>query len=44
MEKARDLRVAVVGAGLMGTVHARLLSTRVRGATVTVVSDPGPGR
>ena len=34
-----DLRVAVLGAGMMGAFHAKALSSRVRGARVTVVSD-----
>jgi myo-inositol 2-dehydrogenase/D-chiro-inositol 1-dehydrogenase len=35
----RDLRVAVLGAGMMGAFHARALSSRVRGARVSVVND-----
>ena len=34
-----DLRVAVLGAGMMGAFHAKALSSRVRGARVSVVSD-----
>jgi myo-inositol 2-dehydrogenase/D-chiro-inositol 1-dehydrogenase len=34
-----DLRVAVLGVGLMGAFHAETLSTRVRGARVSVVND-----
>lgn len=34
-----DLRVAVLGVGVMGAFHAEALSTRVRGARVSVVSD-----
>ena len=34
-----DLRVAVLGAGMMGALHARALSSRIRRARVTVVSD-----
>ncbi|HET9780017.1 MAG TPA: Gfo/Idh/MocA family oxidoreductase [Propionibacteriaceae bacterium] len=34
-----DLRVAVLGVGMMGAFHAEALSKRVRGATVTVVND-----
>jgi len=34
-----DLRVAVLGAGMMGAFHARALSSRIRRARVTVVSD-----
>lgn len=36
---AADLRVAVLGVGVMGEHHARTLSSRVRGARVTVVHD-----
>jgi myo-inositol 2-dehydrogenase/D-chiro-inositol 1-dehydrogenase len=34
-----DLRIAVLGVGLMGAFHVNALSTRIRGARVTVVSD-----
>ncbi len=34
-----DLRVAVLGVGLMGAFHVETLSTRVRGARVSVVND-----
>ena len=34
-----ELRIAVLGVGMMGAFHAEALSTRVRGATVSVVSD-----
>jgi myo-inositol 2-dehydrogenase/D-chiro-inositol 1-dehydrogenase len=34
-----DLRVAVLGVGMMGSFHASTLSTAVKGATVTVVND-----
>jgi myo-inositol 2-dehydrogenase / D-chiro-inositol 1-dehydrogenase len=34
-----DLRVAVLGAGMMGAFHAKALSSRIRGAQVSVVSD-----
>jgi myo-inositol 2-dehydrogenase/D-chiro-inositol 1-dehydrogenase len=34
-----DLRVAVLGAGMMGAFHAKALSSRVRGARVSLVSD-----
>jgi myo-inositol 2-dehydrogenase / D-chiro-inositol 1-dehydrogenase len=34
-----DLRVAVLGAGMMGALHARALSSRIHRARVTVVSD-----
>jgi myo-inositol 2-dehydrogenase / D-chiro-inositol 1-dehydrogenase len=44
MRKSDDLRVAVLGVGEMGSLHAKLLSTRVRGASVSVVSDPEQGK
>ncbi len=34
-----DLRIAVLGLGLMGAFHVEALTTRVKGATVTVVND-----
>jgi len=34
-----DLRIAVLGVGMMGAFHVDALSRRVRGARVTVVSD-----
>ena len=34
-----DLRIAVLGVGMMGAFHADALSRRIRGARVTVVSD-----
>jgi myo-inositol 2-dehydrogenase/D-chiro-inositol 1-dehydrogenase len=34
-----DLRIAVLGVGQMGAFHVNALSSRVRGARVTVVSD-----
>ena len=34
-----DLRIAVLGVGMMGAFHADALSSRIRGARVTVVSD-----
>ena len=34
-----DLRVAVLGVGMMGSYHASTLSTAVKGATVTVIND-----
>ena len=33
-------RVGVVGAGLMGTIHARLLASEVPGARLVAVADP----
>ena len=40
----RDLRVAVLGVGLMGAFHVEALSKRVRGARVTVVNDYFPAK
>jgi myo-inositol 2-dehydrogenase/D-chiro-inositol 1-dehydrogenase len=34
-----ELRIAVLGVGMMGAFHVDALSTRVRGARVTVVND-----
>jgi len=34
-----DLKIAVLGVGIMGSFHVDALSKRVRGATVTVVND-----
>jgi myo-inositol 2-dehydrogenase/D-chiro-inositol 1-dehydrogenase len=34
-----DLRVAVLGVGMMGAFHAEALTTRIRGSVVSVVSD-----
>ena len=34
-----DLRIAVLGVGQMGAFHADALSTRIRGARISVVSD-----
>ncbi|WP_375423851.1 Gfo/Idh/MocA family protein [uncultured Friedmanniella sp.] len=34
-----ELRIAVLGVGMMGAFHAEALSSRIRGARVTVVSD-----
>ncbi|MGD0810235.1 MAG: Gfo/Idh/MocA family oxidoreductase [Acidimicrobiales bacterium] len=44
MRKPDELRVAVLGAGDMGSLHAKLLSTKIRGAAVSVVSDPEHGK
>ncbi|WP_111768453.1 Gfo/Idh/MocA family protein [Nakamurella deserti] len=38
-----DLRVAVLGVGMMGSFHASTLSTAVKGATVTVINDFSAG-
>jgi myo-inositol 2-dehydrogenase / D-chiro-inositol 1-dehydrogenase len=34
-----DLRIAVLGVGMMGAFHVDALSKRVRGARVTVIND-----
>ena len=34
-----DLRVAILGLGLMGSFHTELLTSRIRGVQVTVVND-----
>jgi myo-inositol 2-dehydrogenase/D-chiro-inositol 1-dehydrogenase len=34
-----DLRIAVLGLGMMGAFHVDLLSSSIKGATVTVVND-----
>ena len=34
-----ELRIAVLGVGMMGAFHVEALSKRIRGATVTVVND-----
>ena len=34
-----DLKIAVLGVGMMGAFHVDALSKRVRGARVTVVND-----
>ena len=34
-----DLRIAVLGVGLMGASHVEALSRRVRGAQVSVIND-----
>ncbi|TQS45978.1 Gfo/Idh/MocA family protein [Cryptosporangium phraense] len=39
-----DLRVAVVGVGIMGAYHATALAFRTAGARVTVVADPSAER
>jgi myo-inositol 2-dehydrogenase / D-chiro-inositol 1-dehydrogenase len=36
---SNDLKIAVLGVGMMGAFHVDALSTRVRGAKVTVVND-----
>ncbi len=39
MPQARDLRVAVLGVGMMGAYHASSLTTRTKGARISVVND-----
>lgn len=39
-----DLRVGVVGAGLMGADHIARIQNRINGATVTAVVEPDEGR
>ena len=38
------VRVGVIGAGLMGSTHVRLLGAFVSGAEVAAVSDALPGQ
>jgi myo-inositol 2-dehydrogenase/D-chiro-inositol 1-dehydrogenase len=38
-----DVRIGLVGAGRIGSSHARLLSERVPGARLVMVADPRPG-
>jgi myo-inositol 2-dehydrogenase/D-chiro-inositol 1-dehydrogenase len=38
------IKVGLIGAGTMGTDHARILSTAVSGAELVAVSDPDVGR
>jgi myo-inositol 2-dehydrogenase/D-chiro-inositol 1-dehydrogenase len=40
----KEIRVAVVGAGLMGADHIRRISTRTTGAVVAAVVEPDAGR
>jgi myo-inositol 2-dehydrogenase/D-chiro-inositol 1-dehydrogenase len=40
----QDLRVAVLGVGLMGAFHVDALSQRIRGVTVTVINDYLPAK
>ena len=39
-----DLRVAVLGVGMMGAFHADALATRIKGAQVVVVNDFAPDK
>jgi threonine dehydrogenase-like Zn-dependent dehydrogenase len=36
---SEDLRIVVLGAGMMGAFHVDALSKRIRGAQVTVIND-----
>ena len=40
----RDLRVAVVGAGMMGGDHVARIAQRISGATVAAIVEPDPDR
>ncbi|WP_330256660.1 Gfo/Idh/MocA family oxidoreductase [Nocardia sp. NBC_00565] len=42
--KNAELRVAVIGVGLMGADHVARLTDRISGAQVTVISDYSPAR
>ena len=39
-----DLRIAVLGLGMMGAFHVDLLTSSIKGATVTVVNDFVPAK
>ena len=41
--RVEPVRIGLVGAGRIGTSHARLLATRVPHARLVVVADPRPG-
>ena len=38
------IKVGVIGAGIMGADHARILATSVAGAELVAISDPDAGR
>lgn len=40
----QDLRVAVVGAGMMGADHVKRITHRIAGARVSAIVEPDPGR
>jgi myo-inositol 2-dehydrogenase/D-chiro-inositol 1-dehydrogenase len=44
MQNQQDLRVAVVGAGMMGADHVRRIENRIVGATVVAIVDPDSAR
>jgi myo-inositol 2-dehydrogenase/D-chiro-inositol 1-dehydrogenase len=44
MSRGENLRVGVIGCGMIGTDHVRTLTTAVSGAEVVVVSDADPQR
>ena len=37
------VRIGLIGAGRIGTSHARILARRVPGARLVAVADPRPG-
>jgi len=39
-----SIRIAVIGAGIMGQDHARIIAREVPGATLQLICDPSPGR
>ncbi len=39
-----DVRIGLIGAGRIGTSHARLVAERVPGARLVAVADPRPGQ
>ena len=41
---SKELRIAVLGVGMMGAFHVEALSKRVRGARVTVINDYFPAK
>lgn len=41
---SQDLRIAVIGAGMMGADHARRIATRISGARLELVCDVDRGR
>src|SRR5690625_5586675 len=38
------IRIGIIGAGVMGTDHAQLLASQVRGAVVAGIADADPAR
>ncbi|WP_455924201.1 Gfo/Idh/MocA family oxidoreductase [Pseudomonas putida] len=39
-----SIRIAVIGAGIMGQDHARIIAQQLPGATLQLICDPSPGR